>query len=90
MDRIRAFSAIIYNGTIAMIHNIEPNRIYWTLPGGGVENDENPEEAAIREAFEEANLHIKIIRYLFKSEYRGGTEHCFLAEPIDPEAMSTS
>ena len=85
MDRDRAFSAIIYNSKILMVyHNMGPNkRSYWTLPGGGVEDGESLEETAIREAFEETNLHIKIIRFLYKDEWENGFEHCYLAEPLD-------
>lgn len=31
----------------------------WNLPGGGAEGDETPEEAATREAREEAGLHVR-------------------------------
>jgi 8-oxo-dGTP diphosphatase len=89
MNRIRVFSAIIYNGKIAMVHNIEPHRVFWTLPGGGVEDNENFEETAVREAFEEVNLKIKIIRFLYKKNYSAGIEYCYLGEPIDPENIST-
>lgn len=34
----------------------------WVLPGGGVEKDENPEEALIREIEEETGYKVKIIR----------------------------
>jgi ADP-ribose pyrophosphatase YjhB (NUDIX family) len=83
MNRERAFSAIIHNSKIAMIHEIRSDREFWTLPGGGVENGETLEDTAIREAFEETNLRIKIIRYLYKDEYAGGVQYCFLAEPIN-------
>jgi 8-oxo-dGTP diphosphatase len=33
----------------------------WTLPGGGVDNDETPEDAAMREGFEETGLKVKSI-----------------------------
>lgn len=32
---------------------------HWTLPGGGVEFGENPEQAMIREIEEETGLHVK-------------------------------
>ncbi len=33
----------------------------WTLPGGGVDKDETPEEAAMREAVEETGIRVKSI-----------------------------
>ena len=33
----------------------------WTLPGGGVNKDEKPEDAAMREAFEETGLKVNSI-----------------------------
>lgn len=83
MGRDRAFSAIIHDGKIVMVKVEENDRTYWTLPGGGVEVGENLEEAAIREAMEEVNLNIRIIRYLFKSNYTGGTQYCYLAVPAE-------
>lgn len=34
----------------------------WVLPGGGIDSDETPEQAAKREVFEETGFHIAIIR----------------------------
>lgn len=34
----------------------------WVLPGGGIEDNEAPEDAACREAFEETGVAVKIIR----------------------------
>ena len=34
----------------------------WVLPGGGIEKDESPEAAAVREILEETGLQVKIIR----------------------------
>nr|NLJ02664.1 NUDIX hydrolase [Bacillota bacterium] len=81
MDRDRAFAAILLDGKIAMVRVDEKDRSYWTLPGGGVEEGESREEAAVREAMEETNLKIKIVRFLFQGKYAAGTEYCYLAEP---------
>lgn len=34
----------------------------WVLPGGGIEPEESPEEAAVREVLEETGLQVKISR----------------------------
>lgn len=83
MKRNRAFSAIIHDGKIAMVKHERSDNSFWTLPGGGVEEGEGLEDAAIREAEEEVNLKITIIRYLFSTEYTKGTEYCFLAIPSE-------
>lgn len=42
----------------------------WNLTGGGIEDNEKPEETAIREAFEETGFRIKIIRKIGCYKYR--------------------
>jgi 8-oxo-dGTP diphosphatase len=36
----------------------------WTLPGGGVEQGETPEEAAVREVHEETGFDVELVRLL--------------------------
>ncbi|WP_054957305.1 NUDIX domain-containing protein [Paenibacillus dakarensis] len=83
MNRVRAFSAILKNGKIVMVKVDEIEKSFWTLPGGGVEIGETREQAAIREAMEEVNLEIKVVRFLFAQEYAAGIEYCYLAVPVD-------
>ena len=52
--RNSARSIIIRDGRIAMIHSRKYD--YYKFPGGGIEQDENPVEAMIRETREEAGL----------------------------------
>ncbi|SDT24224.1 ADP-ribose pyrophosphatase YjhB, NUDIX family [Paenibacillaceae bacterium GAS479] len=86
-NRDRAFSAIIHDGKIVMVRVVDMDRQYWTLPGGGVEQGESNEEAARREAKEEVNLDIRIIRTLFDREYSAGIEYCFLAEIVEQHEL---
>lgn len=44
----------IKDGRIAMVHSLKYD--YYKFPGGGIEKDESPERAMIREAKEEAGL----------------------------------
>ena len=34
--------------------------MYYVFPGGGIEKEKSPEQATIREAFEELGVHISI------------------------------
>jgi len=40
----------------------------WTQPGGHIEYDETPEEAALREAYEETGLRVKLLGEHFPRE----------------------
>ena len=83
MTRPRAAAAIIHDGHILMVFHKLEEREFWTLPGGGLLPGETFEEAAIRESMEEANIPIRIERFLFEREYRAGIERIFLAHILD-------
>jgi 8-oxo-dGTP diphosphatase len=86
--RYRACGAVIYRGRILMVRHVHDGRDYWTLPGGGIEPDETPEQAAEREVFEETGVVVKAERFLFELSSRSGRNSslCFLmSEPRDPE-----
>ncbi|MBU2865143.1 NUDIX domain-containing protein [Reinekea forsetii] len=51
--------------------------VYWVVPGGSIEKGELPEDAAIREAFEETSLVVTKLREAFKNTNEGRTEHYF-------------
>lgn len=65
--RILADAAIFNDeGKILLIQQTKNGRqpFLWGLPGGHVEKDENPEEAAIREVKEETNLDISLTNFV--------------------------
>ena len=53
---------------------------YFTIPGGGVEDDEDYYETAIRETKEETCCDIEIIKPLYIEDYGSGICHWFYAK----------
>ncbi|OIO19849.1 MAG: DNA mismatch repair protein MutT [Candidatus Magasanikbacteria bacterium CG_4_10_14_0_8_um_filter_32_14] len=55
---MRAGTIIIKNNQILLMHRFWQGREYFVIPGGGIEDGETVEEAAIREAKEETSLDV--------------------------------
>ena len=77
--RPAAYSVIIEQGQILLSHfvaTIEGRQISgWTLPGGGIEAGEQPEQTAVREAYEETGYRVRVDHLL--------GVHCAYAEQAD-------
>ncbi|MET3657320.1 NUDIX domain-containing protein [Sporosarcina psychrophila] len=82
--RNRGSSVIIENNKVAVIKRVRDGQEYYVFPGGGIKNEESPEQAAVRETIEELGVHISIkdslgtvnytgIQYFFIAEIIGGT-----------------
>ncbi|WP_119316763.1 NUDIX domain-containing protein, partial [Calidithermus terrae] len=52
----------------------------FTFPGGGVDPGEGFEQAAVREAWEEAGARVRLKGLLWENAGREGPERCYLAE----------
>jgi mutator protein MutT len=61
---------------------------YWAFFGGGIENNESPEQAVKREAVEELGYHLEnpklIMTQEFQSVYHNGTKYVFM-EKYNPK-----
>jgi 8-oxo-dGTP diphosphatase len=59
-------TAIITDGgRVLMIRRRErEGKLLWAFPGGGIEQGETPEQAAVRETAEEVGLEVKAVRTL--------------------------
>lgn len=79
--RNRGAIVIIENGRVALIKRKKPHTTYYVFPGGGIEVGETPEQAAIREAYEELGVHIRIQRLLKVLDFNG-KQYFFLADII--------
>lgn len=65
------------NGRLLVMHVTEPDKQYYTLPGGGVEPGETVEEAVVREIAEEAMLEIEIQHLAYIHHYDDGTSQFY-------------
>jgi 8-oxo-dGTP diphosphatase len=80
--RSRGAAILIEEDKVAVIKRIRNGVEYYVFPGGGIEEGESPEQATIREAFEELGVHIGIIGHLGTVEYNG-LQHYFVAKIVD-------
>jgi 8-oxo-dGTP diphosphatase len=87
-ERKRAAAVIVRDGRVLMVH--ERSRRsgggeWWTLPGGGVEPGETPEEALRREVFEETGLVVFTARHVLEMPYPSGMTSVFAVTVADGE-----
>ena len=76
--RSRSVAIVIRNGKILMERVFYFGREFHTVPGGGIEEGETPEQAVLRELKEECGLDGKVVRPL-TVQYKtgGGAEYSF-------------
>jgi 8-oxo-dGTP diphosphatase len=72
-------AVIIQDHQVLMVKQfVQRGDIVWNFPGGGMEQDETPEQACIREVKEETGYDVRIIKLLFHNREK----YSFLAEII--------
>ncbi|MCK6585153.1 MAG: NUDIX domain-containing protein [Anaerolineales bacterium] len=83
--RTRAGIVLIENDSVALIERHRAGRDYYVFPGGGVDEGETPEEAAVREAREELGIEVAIKQKVAVVHFDLSTQVYFLAEKIGGE-----
>lgn len=85
--RNRAAAVVVRGDHILMVEIHDDTRQYWTLPGGGIESDETPAQAAVRELAEETNLLGTVVSELLRAN--APTPHWFFHVSVDDHADAT-
>jgi 8-oxo-dGTP diphosphatase len=70
MNKLRLAGCVIYDNEnkLLLIHR-NAKRVQWELPGGKIDNDETPEEAAERELMEELGIKVKIVKKMGEKSF---------------------
>lgn len=87
MSRNRSVAIVVRNGKLLMEQVFYFNRLFYTVPGGGIEPGETPEQAVLRELKEECGLDGTIVRPLavqYGSD--GHAEYSFYVEIPDDQS----
>ncbi|MGN7386355.1 NUDIX hydrolase [Sporosarcina sp. SAFN-015] len=82
--RDRGSAVIIEGDKIVLIKRNRDGEEYYVFPGGGIEKGESPEQATIREAFEELGVRIDVIKCLGTVEFKG-KQHYFISKIVGGE-----
>lgn len=78
----RAAVVIVCEGRVALIKRVNDRGEYYLFPGGALEDDESPQEAAVREAHEELGLEVRITGLLAIVEYNAKEQHYYTADIV--------
>ena len=80
--RQRSGIILIEDNKLALIERHRADKHYFAFPGGGVDEGETPEQAAIREAEEELGILVEIKQKVAEVFFNGNTQYYFLAEKL--------
>ena len=84
--RIRAGIVLIQENKVALIERHRAGLHYFVFPGGGVDEGESPEQAAIREAMEELGIEVVIKQRVAEVQVgRKSRQIYFLADQVGGE-----
>lgn len=95
----KAAGVVVLNaaGDILLVHELgaqgQDKAGRWHIPSGSVEPGENPQDTAVREAYEETGLRVTLTRFLgaYLGRFPDGAlilRHVWLAEPLPGQTIA--
>ncbi len=81
----RARAIIFMQDNIVSMYRERDERVFYTFPGGGMEENETEQECVVREVEEEFGLIVKPIKKLYIYNGKNGTEYFYLCEYVGGE-----
>lgn len=81
-SRRRGRAIVIHEERVALLQRNRGGQIYYVFPGGGIEGSETPEEAAVREVYEELGIVIRPEKLVAVVQWGGHTMHFYQAALI--------
>ena len=85
MKRISCRAIIIENDTMVSMYRELKDRIFYTFPGGGLEENETEEECVKREVLEEFGLNVEPVKKVYTYESERSIEHFYLCNVVGGE-----
>ena len=84
--RVRAGIVLIQDGKVALIERHRAGLHYFVFPGGGTNDGETPEQAAIREAMEELGIEVAVRQKIAEIQFgQKSRQIYFLVEQVGGE-----
>lgn len=83
--RTRAGIVLIEDNKVALIERHRAGLDYFVFPGGGVDEGETPEQAAVREAMEELGVEVAIKQKVVEIQIETSRQVYFLVERVAGE-----
>ena len=83
--RTRAGIVLIEDNKVALIERHRAGLEYFVFPGGGVDEGETPEQAAVREAMEELGVEVVVKQKVAEIQIETSRQIYFLVERVGGE-----
>ncbi|HNQ95918.1 MAG TPA: NUDIX domain-containing protein [Anaerolineales bacterium] len=83
--RTRAGIVLVEDNKVALIERHRAGLDYFVFPGGGVDDGESPEQAAVREAMEELGVEVVIKQKVAEIHFDTSVQIYFLVERVGGE-----